>query len=323
MNLRRGKANSERVEQAPELRLVDLAVSVFVDALEALSQRVLHGSRLRGFLRFTNGIGFAALSLLSCRAAPEAEPRPPALQSADAAPRAELHPAAPPAPASLQELAPLRGEWLERLTGAPHPIFVAPPIGATAPRPLIIAVHGAGDRPEWSCGGWRLAAQASAFVACPQGSAMTTEKFAWASPAVLTERVENALEQVRARYRPYLDGGPVVFAGFSQGATYAEPLLRKHAARFPIVILAEGGYAIARSPAFAAAFREGGGRRVVLVCGNPGCFATANQAKKVLLRAGLEAMVVGDPKAGHNLNERMQKALQAAWPDITAPLSGR
>jgi putative intracellular protease/amidase len=85
------------------------------------------------------------------------------------------------------------------------------------------------------------------------------------------------------------------------------------------VILAEGGYATAQSPSFARAFRAAGGRRVVLVCGGPGCFASAQRSKKVLESAGVEVMIVGDAKAGHNLNERMQKALQAAWPEIAAP----
>ena len=87
-----------------------------------------------------------------------------------------------------------------------------------------------------------------------------------------------------------------------------------------IAILAEGGYALARSPAFAAAYRAAGGRRVVLVCGSPGCFANGTRAKPILERAGLEVLVVGDAAAGHNLNERMQVALRKAWPEISAPL---
>ena len=41
---------------------------------------------------------------------------------------------------------------------------------------------------------------------------------------------------------------------------------------------------------------------------------------KILERAGLEVLVVGDPAAGHNLNERMQVALRKAWPEISAPV---
>jgi predicted esterase len=199
-------------------------------------------------------------------------------------------------------------------------VVVTPPLGATTPRPLVVGVHGAGDRPEWSCGGWRLGTQVSAFVACPRGSKAGGERFAWASAQQLASRVETAISQTRARFGAYVAEGPMIYAGFSQGATLAEPLLLQHAARFPIAILAEGGYQTARSASFARAFRDKGGRRVVLVCGTPACFQHARAARKGLERAGLQVLVVGDEKAGHNLNERMQKALQNAWTEISAPL---
>jgi predicted esterase len=217
-------------------------------------------------------------------------------------------------------LKPLSGAWLERLLDGDHPVIVTPPVGAVAPSRLIVGVHGAGDRPEWSCGGWRLASQASAFVVCPQGARMSAETFAWASAQQLAERVDAGVGLTKARYEAYVDAAPFIYAGFSQGATLAEPFLLKNAARFPIVILAEGGYATARSPTFAKAFFAAGGRRVVLVCGGVACFRSARAAQKVLEKASLQVLVVGDEKAGHNLNERMQKALRAAWPEIAAPL---
>lgn len=221
---------------------------------------------------------------------------------------------------AVKGLPPLRGNWLVEVADGSHNSVVMPPIGAVAPARLILGVHGAGDRPDWACGGWRLGAQVTAFVACPQGHPMGSKTFAWVSPQQLEERALVTLGAVKARYPDYLAREPYIFAGFSQGATYAEPFLRKHAASFPIAILAEGGYRIVSSPSFAAAYRAAGGRRVVLVCGNPTCFVTARRAKKVLERAGLEALVVGDEKAGHNLNGRMQQALQAAWPQIVAPI---
>lgn len=217
-------------------------------------------------------------------------------------------------------LPPLAGGWLERLQDGDQPVMVTPPVGAVAPSRLIVGVHGAGDRPEWSCGGWRLASQAGAFVVCPQGARMSAETFGWASARQLAERVDASVNLVKTRYAAYVDAAPFIHAGFSQGATLAEPFLLKNAARFPIVILAEGGYASAQSPAFAKAFFAAGGRRVVLVCGTVACFRSARESQKVLERASLQVLVVGDEKAGHNLNERMQKALQAAWPAIAAPL---
>jgi hypothetical protein len=73
-------------------------------------------------------------------------------------------------------------------------------------------------------------------------------------------------------------------------------------------------------PAFENAYRAGGARRVVLVCGLRARFASAARAQPVREGAGLETLVVGDEKAGRNLNERMQNALRAAWPRIAAAL---
>ena len=261
------------------------------------------------------------LALGGCRGAPQVEPAARASDSSAPAPepvRPE-HPTAPASTATPSSLAPLSGAWLVTLKTPEVTAFVTPPIGATAPRPLVVGVHGAGDRPEWSCGGWRLASQSNTFVVCPQGNKLTPQTFAWGSPQVLAMRVDAAVAAARAKFGPYLDSGSMIFAGFSQGATFAEPFLRQNAARFTIAILAEGGYATARSPSFAKAFRAGGGRRIVLVCGTPHCFTAAVGAKPVLERAGIEALVVGDDKAGHNLNESMQRALQAAWPEISAP----
>jgi predicted esterase len=281
--LTRAETDPQRVEQPGQLGLVDLPVAVPVDAIETVSQGVGgHFSRLRRLSSRTNG----ALLLGACLA-----------------------------------LVPLESSWLERLGEGDESVVVTPPVGATAPRPLVLGVHGAGDRPEWSCGGWRLASQVSAFVACPRGSPHG-DRFAWVSSRQLEQRVETAISKTRARFGAYVDPGPMIFAGFSQGATLAEPLLREQAARFPIAILAEGGYQTANSKAFARAYREAGGRRVVLVCGTPACFRSARSAMKVLMSAGLETLVVGDEKAGHNLNQRMQQALQTAWPQIAAPLPG-
>ncbi|HYP87220.1 MAG TPA: hypothetical protein VEQ59_03690 [Polyangiaceae bacterium] len=234
----------------------------------------------------------------------------------------EPHPVVAPAPASstIASLPPLRAEWLERLEAGDAEVVVMPPLGITTPARLVVGVHGAGDRSDWACGGWRLGSQVSVFVTCPRGTQMTPTTFGWRSGAEIEAAVGHAIDVARARFGRYIDDEPLIYAGFSQGATLAEPVLRKHAARFPIAILAEGGYQTARSADFAAAYRGGGGRRVVLVCGTESCFRSAAGAKQVLERAGLEARIVGDAKAGHNLNREMQHALQEAWSQIVAPL---
>jgi len=199
-------------------------------------------------------------------------------------------------------------------------VVLMPPLGTVEPVRLVIGAHGAGDRPDWACGGWRLGSMVSALVACPQGSKLGATTFAWPSPQVLEQRVLAAVDVAKARYGEYVQPAPFIYAGFSQGATYAEPLLRRHAATFPIAILAEGAYRTTENPSFASAYHSAGGRRVVLVCGTPACFVSARRGRKVLEKAGLQVLVAGDEKAGHNLNREMQRALQRAWPEITAPL---
>jgi predicted esterase len=264
----------------------------------------------------------ARLALLqfavACRAVPDAEvheaPRAPAqVKSATPVPAPSHAPAA-----SAKPLAPLRGNWLEGL-GASGSVLTLP-LGASEPRPVILGVHGAGDRPEWSCGGWRLASGATTFVLCPRGSKMDAQRFAWASSKAIERALEAALSELKRRYPTYLASAPWIYAGFSQGATLSEPILLARAAEFPIAILAEGGYALSQSASFASAYYAAGGRRVVLVCGSRSCFSSAARAKPVLERAALQVLVVGDALAGHNLNERMQVALQRAWPEISAPL---
>jgi predicted esterase len=338
-NLRLTVADAERIEQQRKLSFIDHPVLVAIDALEAGTQRILtHALRLRRRAAQINRAALLGCSLLvACRSTPESlENRPNlvpgrATSVATVAPAASVdplpltaHPQLNPAAGSGSPALPaLRGEWLERFNAGDREVIVTPPLGAIAKSRLIVAVHGAGDRPEWACGGWRLASQASAFVVCPRGSKSSAEKLAWTSPQQLAQNVAAALDATLPRYERYIDTDAFIFAGFSQGATLAEPFLRQNAARFPIAILAEGGYDTARSPAFARAFQEAGGRRIALVCGSQACFRSAARSKPVLERAGLEVLVIGDAKAGHNLNERMQRSLQSAWPDISAPLPGR
>ena len=100
----------------------------------------------------------------------------------------------------------------------------------------------------------------------------------------------------------------------------AGPVLLEKPGRFPVVVLAEGGYDLIRDRAFLRRLRANGTSRVLIVCGSPACFQIAKSAQPNLSREGLEALTAGDPLAGHNLNQRMQNALRAAWPSLVAGL---
>jgi hypothetical protein len=120
--------------------------------------------------------------------------------------------------AAALALAPLRGAWLEKITledGSEASVTL--PLGATEPRPVVIGIHGSGDRPEWSCGEWRGVVDSYAFVVCPEGTP-SGNAFVWQSTEQLEKRVLSALAAAQAKYAPYMMDGPIVLAGFSQGA---------------------------------------------------------------------------------------------------------
>jgi predicted esterase len=213
--------------------------------------------------------------------------------------------------------------WLEPLSLPDGNLaYVTPPVGAREPRPVVVAVHGAGDRAEWACGGWRIATGNYAFVVCPQGLKMDGTRFAWDSPSTIARRVEASLAALHARFGEYVATGPAIYAGFSQGATLAGPALLQVKDRFAAVVLAEGGYDLMRNPDFLRRLRANGTSRALVVCGSPNCFRSAPGFERTLTMTGFETAVAGDPLSGHNLNQRMQEALRAAWPPFFQPMEG-
>jgi predicted esterase len=198
--------------------------------------------------------------------------------------------------------------------------YVARPAGASAPRPLIVGVHGALDRPESACNSWRAAASGYAFVVCPHGEKQDSERFSWDSAHTIAVRVTAAIAAARARFGAEIAEGPLLYAGFSQGATLARAALLEEEGRFPVALLAEGAYDLLSDPGFLSRLRARGTQRVALICGASNCFRAAEARKPVLERQGPELVVAGDAEARHNLDQRMRAALQAAWSDFVAGL---
>lgn len=263
-------------------------------------------------------LGLALGALLACQS-PARKQTP---KARDTLPPASATPSPALSAAVSGELPPLSGvAWIEHLDlGSGHEAYVTPPLGAREPRPLMIAVHGAGDRPEWACGGWRMAASEFAFVACPQGLKMDAQRFAWDSADTIRKRVASTVLAARARFGRYIADGPPLYVGFSQGATLASRTLLDPAQTFEVLALAEGGYSLVESSSFLRQLQARGVRRVLLVCGNPGCFVTMRASKPRFKRAGLELLIGGDPRSGHNLNGEMQAALQKVWPEFVRGL---
>jgi len=167
----------------------------------------------------------------------------------------------------------LHGEWLERLDGD---AYVTPPLGATEKRPVIVAVHGAFNHPGIMCASWRAIADGYAFVVCPAGIPVDKVSYSWSTPESIERAISVALAAARARYGAWMLDAPYVYAGFSQGATLAAPVLAK--GKFGRAALTEGGYH-AFEDGFAGAFVKHGGKRVLYTCSQSGCLGSFGSSK--------------------------------------------
>jgi predicted esterase len=253
-------------------------------------------------------VAFAMLTWFSCGSR-----RPPATTDTTPA-RPAVAPSADAGDASTA-LPALGGHaWMEPLDLGPgHRAVVTVPLGATEPRPIMVGVHGAGDRAEWACGGYRIATKVFPFIVCPQGLSAGGGKFSTAGADRLSADIDRAVALVREQFGPYVAPGPLLYAGFSLGAMHGVSVVANHGETYPRVLLIEGAYR-EWTPALARAFAKSGGQRVMLVCQASDCRSMFRQAQQDLERAGVEVRLVPAANGRHNLDEAMMSALERALP---------
>lgn len=200
--------------------------------------------------------------------------------------------------------------------------LVLVPIHAIGPKPLVIAAHGAGGRPELQCERWRPILQERAFVLCIRGYALglsdsnnPPQNFFYPTHHALARELENALSALGRVFGENVDMRDPVFIGFSQGAVMGAMILPEHSAHIARALLNEGGsgeYAEWSIPV-ARRFFERGGRRVLLACGRPSCDAYAQKTAGHLKKAGLLTLVHHAKGAGHDESAILNKGLANAF----------
>lgn len=268
----------------------------------------------------------ASTMLLSCRREPAPLPgntapavstvAPAQTPSSVSTPDADTAPDAGAPPS----LAPLPG-FFEALPVAGHPdAWMSLPTGATGKRPVVVVIHGAGDRPDWQCGGWRRATDAFPFIVCPRGREAPGEgvtpsdiRYTLAGGPSLLAYIDRSLAALVSRYPDYADTTAPVLAGFSLGSYAILALAVQDPARFSRIALVEGvtdGFDDAR----ARRFVEGGGSRVLFGCGQRGCkVAATSAAQRLSARDHLDARVVFAP-VNHTFDPPLEDAVRAEMP---------
>ena len=211
--------------------------------------------------------------------------------------------------------------FFEKLAVAGHPdAFVSLPTGATGKRPVVVVIHGAGDRPDWQCGGWRRATgEGRVFVVCPTGnyapgdSSKDDIRYTHTGGPKLLAYIDASLEALAARYPDYADTTTPLLAGFSLGASEILGLAVADPARFPRIALIEGAWN-GWTDASIAAYLKGGGQRVLYGAGQKGVELSERATAKHLVARGLDTHVAF-AQVGHTFDPPLEDAVHAeiAW----------
>lgn len=186
----------------------------------------------------------------------------------------------------------------------------------TGKAPVLLVTHGAGGTAEAHCELWARIVKGKALLLCVRGKARgpnPADGEYYPDHVTLERETFAALAALRARYSARIADGPVLYAGFSQGATMGALMLVDHAQEVTRLVLVEGGFAD-WSVARARAFRERGGERVLFVCGRKGCAGPAKISAYWFKLAGVPARVEYVPGAGHSHDERVEARILATLP---------
>lgn len=181
-----------------------------------------------------------------------------------------------------------------------HPaVFVA--ADGDGPRPVVVALHGNFDRPEWMCGFWAGVVRGRAFLLCPRGipRADAPGQDRWELPLAgpLGREIAAARRALAARFEGRLDDGPDVYVGFSQGAHRVSRMAEARPEAFPRIQLVEGGATFWRGPVRWARSRG----RVAFVCAVRWCETRGRASVARLARAPAEARLERREGVHHDL----------------------
>jgi predicted esterase len=135
----------------------------------------------------------------------------------------------------------VQAEIERRFQGTPPLLFLPPEHDPSTPAPLLIALHGFGDRADGTPTQWRrLAAKRDVVLVVPQGARRAGPGYSWHSVEDADTILGLTLDWLDERLA--VDPERVVLTGFSQGGFIAMALGARHPELFAGVIPVAGGY---------------------------------------------------------------------------------
>lgn len=167
-----------------------------------------------------------------------------------------------------------------------EPAVVALPLGATSARPIVVVVHGEGDRAEWQCGSFRGLVGGNVFVVCPRGARLgESELYGLGNFDDRIAELRAALAALKARFGAHVAKSSVLLVGYGEGAALAAELLRQEPSFFARVALVNAEPSVL-TPSAAKIFAERGGKRLLLFCTTEACAEDGVQRALWITRAG-------------------------------------
>jgi hypothetical protein len=221
------------------------------------------------------------------------------------------------APAKKGELEPLAApSWLFSLDVPGFGVApVAVPLGARVAKPVLIALHGDADRPEWPCGSYRGVVGQRGFVLCPRGEPRPDGRFAFVSYEHASSALRAALPQLKTRFDGHVAGGEVVLAAIGPSVEYAIRLAVEEPKFFARLLLVDGSTRRLTAAA-ASRFADMGGKRVLVVCGR-GCDDDVEDRVASVRPGGVESRLVRMSR-GQGLDADAMARILEEWPWLIA-----
>ena len=197
----------------------------------------------------------------------------------------------------------------------------SPPLGATDPRPVVVALHGGGDAPEYACGEWRGTFGPWPFILCPYGAKVGKNLYGWGSGAQARLAVERALVAFRANYPEHLDLRDPVLGGFSRGSMIAPSTLGEAGTTFPAAVLVEGH--IADFGSWPKKMEERGLARLLFVDSQGGNYARAQADVKAMeRRTKVKARAIYVGPLGHGFFPKTAEGVRKGMAELLGGLPG-
>jgi len=192
-----------------------------------------------------------------------------------------------------------------------RPAVVVPPQDSKARRPVVVALHGNYDRPEWNCEALPELVEGRAWLLCLRGvprrdTPRELNRWTYGARSRVMAEIDAALRALEARYPGRVDAATPLLAGFSLGAIYSARFAVAHPARFPRLYLVEGSHKVWTRRNMRR-FARGGGRAVLFGCGRKGCGAWSRRLCKGLSRLKVSCAEVTVPTLGHSYTDPLPR----------------